>query len=498
MIRRLLPPLLLRLLPFLAAFAAGCGDGDRAGAADPTGDRQAASRNLILVVVDTLRADRLGCYGHDRPTSPHLDALAAEGVLFEHAYAPSPYTAASHASLFTSTYPNTHLVWNRAILQNGATVFPALSDKAVTLAEVLRDAGFQTAGIADGGFVKKERGLDQGFELFESKTTGVRGRVDRALEWLESERDPERRFFLFLHTYEVHSPYMPELAYVDRFDPDYQGPLREAVRQARRWVAEHPLENPINKPQERFFRPLFEAQDFSPRDREFVRTLYDAEIAMVDEELGRLRAFLRDRGLDRDTALIVTADHGEEFWEHDYWGHHKLWEVTLHVPLIALLPDGPHGVRRSEPLDLVDLMPTLLGELGLEAPPSAAGRRLDLRGGPWPPKDFFVAQANHPFTLASFRYPDGKAIFFVAPERGEAVFDPAVDPGELRNLAETEAGRRILERARRDRAAFEAWTEEQRRRFDLYPELRSQDRFSPEMLAELEALGYIGGDEAGG
>ncbi len=478
------------LLP--ALLAAACGDPDPVP--DPA-NPGSGSRNLILVVVDTLRADRLGCYGHDRDTSPSIDALAAESVLFENAFAPSPYTAASHASLFSSLYPNTHMVWNKAELENGARVFPALSKNAVTLAEAMRDAGVQTAAVADGGFVKAERGLHQGFEFFESENTGVADRVDRALEWLREERDPDQPFFLFLHTYEVHSPYMPELEYLDRFDPDYRGPLREAVRKAREWVAANPDANPINKPQERFFKPLFEAANFSPEDKAFVRTLYDAEIAMVDDQLARLLAYLEESGLDQDTALVLTSDHGEEFWEHDYWGHHKLWEETLRIPLIARLPGGPQGERRQDPIDLVDLMPSLLTELGAPVPEMASGRVVDLReAGPADPDHYYVAQANAPFVLASFRYADGKAIFFVSPDEGEAVFDPQQDRGERQDLSGTEAGRRILERAKADRRAFGARTEAKRKKYDLFPELRSQDRFSPEMLAELEALGYIDSD----
>ncbi len=483
----------------LLALLAACG-GDPDGPVQlPPPAAQGASRNLILVVVDTLRADRLGCYGHERDTSPNLDALAEESVLFENAFAPSPFTAASHASLFTSLYPDTHMVWNRATLENGATVFPALSEKAVTLAEALRDAGFQTAGIADGGFVKAERGLDQGFQHFDSRTVGAADRFAEAIRWLEEERDPSRPFFLFLHTYEVHSPYMPELEYVDRFDPDYRGPLREAVRQAREWVAANPEQNPINKPQERFFKPLFEADAFTARDKEYVKTLYDAEIAMVDDEMAGLVAHLRASGLLEDTALVVTADHGEEFWEHDYWGHHKLWEETLRIPLIARLPDGPRGERRSDMIDLVDLMPSLLGELGVAVPETAAGRAVDLRdAAATPPGSYFVAQANSPFAIAVFRYAEGKTMFFVDPDEGVSVFDPARDRAEREDLAATEAGQELIRRAKQDRSEFARRSAELRKRFQLFPELRSQARFSPEMLAELEALGYIDSDEDDG
>ena len=497
------PSVLARLLAPLPALLllVGCGD-DPAGTAEPgraagrPADPASGTRNLVLMVVDTLRADRLGCYGHTRATSPNLDALAAEGLLFENAFAPAPFTAASHASLFTSLHPNTHMVWNKVKMQTGATVYPALSQNAVTLAEALRDAGFQTAAVADGGFVKEERGLDQGFDHFESETRGVVDRVDRALRWLREERDPGRPFFLFLHTYEVHSPYMPELEFVDRFDPVYQGPLREAVRKAREWVAANPDQNPINRPQEQFFRPLFDAENFTAEDKTFVRTLYDAEIAMMDQEFARLRAYLRESGLDRDTALVVTADHGEEFWEHDFWGHKKLWNETLHIPLIVRLPEGPRGQRRADPLDLMDLMPTLLTELGVPVPEMATGRSLDLRRAPEAsPGHYLVAQANAPYALASFRYSDGKAIFFISPRADSAVFDPVTDPAERHDLAATEGGQELLRRAVRDRRAFTEATEALRHKFQLFPELRSQDRFSPEMVGELRALGYLGDDE---
>lgn len=189
--------------------------------------------NLILFVIDTLRADRLGSYGNARAATPNLDAFAGEAMLFERAHAPAARTAPSHASLFTSTYPATHGVWNVTFDAAGEQLHPRLADASITLAEVLRDAGYATAAVADGGWLTRVRGMDQGFETFDSDNLGVVNRIDRALEWLD-ERDRDRPFFLFLHTYEVHVPYFPPTGYEDEFADDYAGPLRETLAAARR------------------------------------------------------------------------------------------------------------------------------------------------------------------------------------------------------------------------------------------------------------------------
>ena len=164
--------------------------------------------NLVLFVIDTLRADRVGIYGNPRATSPNLDAFARDALVFDNAYAPAPHTAPSHASLFSSTYPATHGVWNSVKLPFGQKGHPRLSNRAKTLAEVLEQHGFRTGAITDGGWVNPGRGLGQGFESFTARRLGVKNRMDLAIEWLEA-REPADPFFLFLHTYQVHAPYIP-------------------------------------------------------------------------------------------------------------------------------------------------------------------------------------------------------------------------------------------------------------------------------------------------
>ncbi len=459
--------------------------------------------NVLMFVVDTLRADRLGCYGHDAPTSPHLDSFAEQAQLFERAWAPSPYTATSHASLFTSTYPETHGIWNRLQLDSKPDpVFPALPEKAITLAEVFRDSGWQTAAIAGGGYVNARRGLAQGFELFDSRTLGAEDRMNRALQWLGQERDPNKPFFLFLHTYEVHYPYVPPKEYVNRFASDYQGPLHQVVEQARTFNADFlrrfPDRNPIGEVQRRFFKPLFDSPDFDQKDRDFVHTLYDAEIAVVDDQFARLEAMLQETGLAENTIVIVTSDHGEELWEHDYFGHHRVWEETMHIPLLIRHPQGPIGVRRSDSVDLVDLMPTLLAAVGLPLPAQVAGRVVSLTSlepegvGPGPSH---VHQANWPAARAAWRNDSRKVHFF--PDEGfpPQVYDLGADPGERQDLANTESGRISITEARRALDRFRKAAVQRRKDFGLLPVIHAISSFTPEVVAELQGLGYVEAEE---
>lgn len=475
----------IALLALLGAAACGCGKDEVSGPERP---------NVLVFVIDTLRADQLSCYGCPDNTTPNLDAFARENVRFQHAYAPSPMTAPSHASLFTSTYPATHGVWNEVPLQNGENAHPRLADSAVTLAEVLRDAGYATAAIADGGWIQKSRGLDQGFQHFHSKTLGVVDRVTAALQWLEQRRG-DRPFFLFLHTYQVHAPYLPPPGYEERFAKDYQGPLRQVLADARAYADSGQVDNALTDIHDRFFKPTLAG--LGPEDREFLRALYRAELSLVDEEFARLLGYLRLNGLLDHTIVMVTSDHGEEFGEHGVYTHAQVYDETLHVPLLVHVPHGPRGLVRSDPVDLVDLAPSLLGALGLQPPAAAQGRVLDLaqaaaEARPRP----LVAENNHYKAQIAYREGPWKAVVHLHEPLGVAgrleVYNLEDDPQERAPRAGA------VEFEQRARDAIVAWrrtTAELRERFQLQPTVVTTDEMPEELRQELQALGYVGGDE---
>jgi arylsulfatase A-like enzyme len=462
----------------IACFAMlGCG-GERA----PT--------NLLLVVVDTLRADGLGVYGNPRPTSPNLDAFAQDAIVFDNAYAPSPNTVPSHASLFTSSYPATHQVWNRIMVEGSDDVLAKLAPAHVTLAEALQAAGYATAAIADGGYMNAGRGLAQGFDQFDSKTVGVRNRFRRAIRWLR-KRDRETPFFLFLHTYETHSPYLPPVETAARFAPDYTGPLREALVDAHAFVKAGKEKNKFFDVQMKFFYgQMLQKQ---PEDIAFVRALYDSEVNVVDRLFGRLLQFLETQGLLEDTLIVVTSDHGEQFLEHGEFYHGHVYEEGLHVPLIVRDPGGPFGVRRKQFVDLVDLMPTILSRLGVEVPPAAVGRPIDLRASGAAEPRFLVGEMSKDRFERQLAVRSGEwSVVFHGDdlERAE-VFDVRSDRGEQRDLAGEPESAEIIARAREVAARHAAAAEETRERYDLGAIFPERSSLSDTERSELKALGYL-------
>lgn len=445
--------------------------------------------NVLIFLIDTLRADHLSCYGYPQNTSPNLDAFAREGVQFERVYAQAPQTAPSHASLFTSTYPASHGVWNDVPTDDGEPVHPRLAEPAVTLAEVLRDAGWNTAAIADGGWLIEDRGLMQGFEHFETQNRGVVDRVARGIEWLEEHADDDRPYFLFLHTYQVHTPYLPPEGYEQRFAGDYQGPMLEVLARARAYAGSPEVQNPLTDVQQKIVAPALEAADAA--DTGFVKALYDAELSLVDEQFALLMSWLRLNGQLEDTIVIVTSDHGEEFDEHGEFGHKQVYDECLRVPLLVRLPGGPRGALRRDPAELVDLMPTLLAELGLAAPPSVVGRDLGWRGGALGRSDDgFVAESNHPKRQVAWRSGGRKVVLRLAPDRAEQVFDLGTDPAEAAPMPPDPDW---VGRARGEIGRFHQLAAEHRDRFLLRPTLTGLEDLSAEQRAELEQLGYVDG-----
>jgi arylsulfatase len=306
----------------------------------------------VLVSIDTLRADMLGCYGYARPTSPALDALAARGVLFERAFSPAPWTLPAHTSLLTGLQPSRHGVVSHGV---------ALAAGIPTLAEVLEARGFFTAGIVNSHNLGDRYGLHRGYASYdyvlEQERRVAPSQVEAlALRWLE--RDPPEPFFLFLHFYDVHSDYRALPRYGRLFARAYDGPVDGSTQQLRR-VRRGELE-------------------LGPGAAGRLADLYAAGIRQMDDGLARLLASLDEHGLLDDTLLVVTSDHGEEFLEHGGVLHGRTqFDEVLRVPLVLSGPGLPRGRRVSEPVSLIDVLPTVLALLGVPAPEDLDG--LDLR-----------------------------------------------------------------------------------------------------------------------
>ncbi|HVR09958.1 MAG TPA: sulfatase [Thermoanaerobaculia bacterium] len=319
------------------AVLGGCG-GSGAASRPPGPSRPPlprATRGYVLISIDTLRADHLGCYGYSRPTSPFIDSLARRATRFEEAYAQYPSTLVSHMSIFTGLYPREH------------GVFPpnsVLSPSVETLPEVFQRHGFRTAGFTEGGFVSGRFGFRRGFDVFVSRDRvrrrPVAGTFRRGLDFLES-LGPKARFFLFLHTYAVHTPYDAPEEYRRQFWAG--GPPAGAI----------PADGPdLTRQNQTGERP-------PPAVIDWLEARYDAGIRQTDEVLRGFFADLERLGLADQVTVVITADHGEEFMEHGLFNHTQLYRETLRVPLLVVHPDQRSAVLQSGVVQLIDLAPTL-------------------------------------------------------------------------------------------------------------------------------------------
>ena len=328
--------------------------------------------DVLLVSLDTLRADRLSCYGSPRDTTPFLDGLAERGVRAAQALSPSSQTAPSHMSLFSGLHPLGHGVKN---VSAGADECFRIANSRTTLPELLAEADYTTAIFSDGGNVLPNMGFDRGFESRRFVLGEVRATLESVRQWLGGV-DEDEPVFLFFHTYTTHSPYLPPRGYRGRYtDSAYRGEFRRRYEQLE------------GKPRLETFtlaaRFLDPFEGMGDRDVEFLSNLYDETVAFADDITGRLfSAFDQFRDLD-NTLTIVLSDHGEEFFEHGSLGHKRgLYRELVHVPLLMNGPGlGPHVIE--EPLDLTGLLATVTEFLGLEVPQDVAPSFLPaLRGAP--------------------------------------------------------------------------------------------------------------------
>ncbi len=315
----------------------------------------ARARRVILISIDTLRADHLGCYGYGKDTTPHADALAADGALFSDTYASSSWTLPSHVSLLTSL----------SCFRHGVNLeTDRIEETRPTLADVLRAEGFLCAAVTGGGFLSPVFGFSKGFDVYKQAETSLwtsdaAGQVSAAaVDWIETNKD--RDFFLFVHTYQPHDPYIPPAPYDTKF--------QDAPTSLRMIDLGGHLGGPAG-----IFKPLPEAE------RRAIVGLYDGEIGYTDAALvGALTAKLKALGIYDDTLIVLTSDHGEEFYEHGSWEHgHALYDESLKVPLIVKFPGSKfRGKRVGSFVRLVDVMPTIMEAFDIKA----EGLDLDGRG----------------------------------------------------------------------------------------------------------------------
>lgn len=413
-------------------------------AAAEDGSAPATLPDIVVVVIDTLRADHLSCYGYrpeGPPNSPVIDGLAASGTRFEKAYAQAPWTRPSTASLFTGLYPASHGI---------VTPYDPLGADLPTIATMLRARGYSTVGFSANPQVAPAFGFHQGFQRFWNSTTHIedlaagvrlarklgigsarptlpRGVPDSTADdvnhaisrWLQGARE-EGPTFLYVH-------------YLDPHDP-YSAPANLLGLPAGPEVDEQPLYASQDLPPfpiDGSRLPGLEGPQLAELERR-----YDTEIAYVDDRLGSMLEELRESGLvGTEDYLILTSDHGEEFHEHHQWQHGRsLFEEMIHVPLVVLGPDVPRGRLHADPVELVDILPTIASWSG---GPAVFSQHGEILFGSREKSGAFAHRPREKFPIWSLRSGTRKLIWVLGEEGPVAMaFDLARDPGETEALAE--------------------------------------------------------------
>ena len=459
----------IALVSIAAGILAGCGS------------ERADHPNILLITLDTTRADHLGCYGYPRATSPNLDRLAEDSIVYTNAIAVSSWTMPTHASLFTGKLPSAHgaeydqegpLQLSEGIAGPwGHYRARPIAENETTLAQILSDAGYDTGGVAGGPWLKTPFRLQRGFEFYDDENiTSVNGRpaddVTRvAQEFIERSDEP---FFLFLNYYDPHSPYVDPTT-----DPGFRP---EFVRQVT--------------------PPGVDPNRLEANEQQIL--LYDHEIAFTDHQLGKLLDHLKAEGLYERTWIIVTADHGELqndplFGESGLWGHgNSLSQAEIHIPLIVKEPGAGRKGRDSSLVQQTDILPTILARLGI-APPAS------IQGGVLGESHPIVAEAHTlPFMgnpqRTDWRHQgdwrvliDGRYKFGWSSLGNHFLIDLAEDPDERKNLVASDP----------DRA--NAMQERLARYVASLPEpgaVGAVEQPDADTMEALEELGYTGDDDA--
>ncbi|MDG2335866.1 MAG: sulfatase [Myxococcota bacterium] len=349
--------------------------------------------NILVILIDALRADHLGAYGYPRDTSPRIDALAGESIVFGDVYAQSPWTKPSIPTLFTSLYPVQHGVYEgEAHVGGGRLESDVLDDSFTTLAEVFASAGYETLGLVNNAHLEAEGGFAQGFQRYEHGSFTAAEINATFLEFLDA-RGEGRPFFAYLHYLDAHWPFQPDPSFRARFVGESPEPSlfdRESWKGLRERINDASLQ-------------------LSEVDRARLQDQHDGGVGQIDHRLGELFDALRARGVFEDTILLLTSDHGEELLDHGAVGHGgTLYREVIEIPLMIRLPGGVGAQQSPRVARLLDVLPTLAVLAGVEAPAEIEGRDL-FAPAPAPPE--IVAETRHKRTYRlSIREGDWKYV----------------------------------------------------------------------------------------
>jgi len=434
--------------------------------------------NILLISIDSLRADHLGCYGYERDTSPVLDELAASGALFENTVSTTSWTLPAHISLLTSMDISVH-----GVSHDGLSLHPSIG----TVTQRLKAEGYETACFCSSPYMSPAFGFDRGFDIYRNidledekisdtilpppkerdvvhaditspRITGY------AIDWIREHSS--RPFFLFLHLWDVHYDYIPPSPYNRLFDPDYEGEIN----------GRNYLHNEKVSP------------GMDPRDLEHIIALYDGEIAYVDYHIGLIVNELKTLGVFEDTLIVVTADHGDEFFEHGGKGHRNtLFDEVTMVPLILHLPRKISLSRKiPNQVSIIDIAPTILDLSGITIPDQMQGSSLTslMRGSEEPDNRAALLELGE--VLKALRSNSWKLLFNTRALQ-TIIFDLKADPGENDPIGLTD---------------FSEWSRINRIFYDRLKEDRNLGRafrgghggnpvkLSPEQRERLRSLGY--------
>lgn len=453
------------------------------GAAEKT--LESKPYNIVLIAIDGLRADHMGCYGYKRNTSPRMDEIAGKAILFKQAVAQTSWTLPSFASLFTSEYVQTHGVFHMGC---------KLGNEKLLLSEILQKHGYRTAGFVGGPFLEPKFGFAQGYDVYRARgTRHFRDTMPPAMEWLKNNKD--KRFFLFVHGNDVHPPFnQPNMAGPVKlqFDKDYKGRADEMLLDYYfvRVYNRIPI-SPTEPQPDESYKAKVDAIRKNPRDLEHIIAHHDGQVVNADKWVGEMWKLMKELDLLKNTIVIITADHGLEWGEKGLLAtgyHPTLWETITHVPLILWHPAAGHA-EISQVVQLIDLAPTLLDMMGIPIPVEFQGVNLTPLVAGIPSS----LDKRYAFSASSIVSPQERIkMFMIRDSRWKLIyneetdesglFDLKKDPGELNDLIKKKP-EKALDLSQRLFKHIRITTERK------LPE-KSMEHLTPDLLKKLREAGY--------